>query len=222
MQEVSLAAEARQDKGSPASRRLRLEGKIPAVLYGHGIEPQALTVDARSLRSALTQEAGMNVLLSLNVSGARHLALARQLQRHPVRGTVSHVDFVVVGRDEVVSAEVPVRLVGEADEVAKKDGMLEQQLFSVTVLATPANIPAHIDVDVSEMEVGDSVKVGDLRLPEGVTTEADPDDQVVMATASTVAAQIAAEEAAAEEMAVPEGDAEAAESGKGDADSSEG
>ncbi|MCA1691150.1 MAG: 50S ribosomal protein L25 [Acidimicrobiales bacterium] len=222
MQEVSLAAEARQGKGSPAARRLRLEGKIPAVLYGHGIDPQALTVDARSLRSALTQEAGMNVLLSLDVSGTRHLALARQLQRHPVRGTVSHVDFVVVGRDEVVSAEVPVRLVGEADEVSKKDGMLEQQLFSVMVLATPANIPAHLDVDVSEMEVGDSVKVGDLRLPEGVTTEADPDDQVVMATASTVAAQIAAEEAAADEAAAPEGEAEAAEGAKGDADTSEG
>src|SRR5436190_5063984 len=147
MQEVSLAAEARRSTGSAASRRLRAAGKVPAVLYGHGVTPRALVVDARALRSALSQEAGLNALLSLQVDGDRHLAMARQLQRHPIKGGVEHVDFVIVRRDEVVSAEVPVHLAGEAAEVARADGVVEQQLFALTVHATPGNIPPHLDVD---------------------------------------------------------------------------
>lgn len=221
MREVSLAAETRHGKGSAESRRLRGQGKVPGVLYGHGIEPQALTVDARSLRAALSQEAGLNALLSLDVGGSRHLAMARQLQRHPVRGTLAHVDFVVVGRDEVVSADVPVRLVGEAEDVHRQDGMIEQQLFTLQVNATPGNIPNEIDVDVSGLRVGDAVRVGDLKLPSGVTTDLDSEEPVVLATASTVSAEVAAEEeAAAEEAAAevegePSGEADAGEGGGG-------
>jgi large subunit ribosomal protein L25 len=212
MREVQLAAEARHAKGSAESRRLRAAGKVPAVLYGHGIEPQPLAVEARALRSALNQESGLNTLLSVEVDGSRHLAMARQLQRDPVRGTVAHVDFVVVRRDEVVSAEVPVQLVGEADQVNKQDGLVEQQLFSLLVHATPDNIPPHLDVDVSVLSVGDVVRVSDLKLPSGVTTDVDPEEPVVLATASTVAAEVAAEEAAAEAAAV-EAAAEAAPEG---------
>src|SRR5438067_689598 len=111
MQEVPLAAEARRSTGSGESRRLRAAGKVPAVLYGHGVTPQALTVDGRELRGALNQDAGLNALLSLEVDDARHLAMARQLQRHPIRGAVEHVDFVIVRRDEVVAAEVPLHLI---------------------------------------------------------------------------------------------------------------
>jgi large subunit ribosomal protein L25 len=171
------------------------------VLYGHGIDPQSLVVEARALRGALNQESGLNTLLSLEVGSARHLAMARQLQRDPVRGTVAHVDFVVVRRDEVVSVEVPVLLAGDADEVTKHDGLVEQQLFSLLVHSTPGNIPPHLDVDVSTLHVGDVVRVGDLKLPSGVSTEVDPEEPVVLATASTVAAEMAAEEAAAEEAA---------------------
>jgi large subunit ribosomal protein L25 len=221
MREVLLAAEARHGKGSAESRRLRATGKVPAVLYGHGIEPLPLTVERRALRAALNQEAGLNALLSLEVQGARHLAMARQLQRHPVRGTLDHVDFVVVRRDEVVSAEVPLQLVGEAEEVHKQDGLVEQQLFSLVVHSTPANIPAHLEVDISGLSVGDVVRVSDIKLPSEVTTDVDPEDAVVLATASTVAAEMAAEEAAAEaEAAGPEG-AEAAE-GDGEGSSGEG
>ncbi len=217
MHEVSLAAEARQGKGSPASRRLRLEGKVPAVLYGHGIEPQALTVDARSLRSALTQEAGMNVLLSLNVSGARHLALARQLQRHPVRGTVAHVDFVIVRRDEVVTVEVPVHLEGEASLVHREDGLVEQQLFTLSVNSTPSTIPTHIAVDISGLGIGDAIRVGDLKLPAGVTTDLDPEEPVVAGQASRVSAEVEAEEAEAEAETAAVAAAGDAEEAPGDA-----
>ncbi len=202
-----MAAEARHGKGSAASRRLRAAGKVPAVLYGHGIEPQSLAVEARALRAALNQETGLNTLLSLDVGGSRHLAMARQLQRDTVRGTVSHVDFVVVRRDEVVLAEVPIQLVGDADEVTKHDGVIEQQLFSLVVHATPGNIPPHLDVDITSLQVGDVVRVSDIKLPSGVTTDLDPEEPVVLATASTVALEMAAEEAAeaAAEAAVPEG-----------------
>jgi large subunit ribosomal protein L25 len=204
MEEVALAAEAGRPTGSAAARRLRATGKVPAVLYGHGIEPQPLAVDGRQLRLALNQEAGLNALLHLNVDGRSHLAMARQLQRDPVRGTVDHVDFVIVRRDEVVSAEVPVHLVGEATAVHRADGLVEQQLFGLTVHATPADIPAAIEVDISELAIGETIRVGDLRLPAGATTDVDPEEPVVAGQASRVAAEIEAVEAEAAEAAVEE------------------
>ena len=204
MEEVALAAEAGRPTGSAASRRLRAAGKIPAVLYGHGIDPEPLAVDGRSLRLALNHEAGLNALITLEVGDARHLAMARQLQRNPVRGTVSHVDFVIVRRDEIVTAEVPVRLEGEAEEVHRADGLVEQQLFNLTVHATPSTIPSAIEVDISGLAIGDAIRVGDLTLPEGVTTEVDPEETVVAGQASRVAADIEAEEAEGVEAAAVE------------------
>jgi large subunit ribosomal protein L25 len=208
MEEVALAAEAGRTTGSAAARRLRTAGKIPAVLYGHGVDPQSLAVDGRDLRLALNREAGLNALISLDVDGRRHLAMARQVQRHPVRGTVDHVDFVIVRRDEVVSAEVPVHLVGEAADVQRADGLVEQQLFSLTVQATPGDIPANIEVDISGLSIGEAIRVGDLALPQGVSTELDPEETVVAGQASRVAGEIeaveAAEEAAAAEAAPEE------------------
>lgn len=227
MAEVQLAAEPRHGTGSSESRRLRGEGKIPAVLYGHGIDAQAVVVDGRELRGALNRESGLNALLSLQVGGTRHLAMARQLQRHPVRGTVSHVDFVIVRRDEIVSIDVPVRLEGEAVEVSRSGGVIDQQLFSLAVQCTPGDIPSHIEVDISGLAVGDAVRVGDLTLPAGVVTEVDPDETVVVASASMVAAEIAAEDEAAEEAAEGAapggpGDAEAAPGGAGGEPAAEG
>ena len=228
MAEVQLAAEPRRETGSRESRRLRAAGKIPAVLYGHGVDPQALVVDAKDLRLALSQESGLNALLSLQVDSARHLAMARQLQRHPLRHTVSHVDFVIVRRDEVVAVEVPIRLEGEAIEVHRHDGLIEQVLFSLTIHAKPGDIPPHLEVDISGLAVGDTVRVGDLKLAAGVTTEVDPEEAVVVAAASPVAAEIAAEEeaaaeeAAAEEAAAEEAAAEAGEGGEGETAPAEG
>ncbi|MEA2705083.1 MAG: large subunit ribosomal protein [Actinomycetota bacterium] len=157
---------------------------MPAVLYAHGIAPQRLAVDRKALRSAMAQEAGLNALIGLEVEGTRHLAMARQLQRDPLKGTVSHVDFVIVRRDEIVSVEVPVRLVGEALEVERADGLVEQQLFDLMVHALPADIPNSVEVDISGLVIGDAVRVSDLNLPPGVTTDLDPEDPVVLAQAS--------------------------------------
>ena len=179
MNEVSLVADVGRVKGSSEARRLRTAGKVPGVLYGHGIDPLPLSVGARELRAALTSDAGLNALISLDVDGDRHLAMARQIQKHPVRRSIDHIDFVIVRRDEVVSAEVNVHLVGEAQEVERADGLVEQQMFSLVVHAKPGDIPNAIEVDISDLKIGEAIRVGDLTLPAGVTTEVDPEDTVV-------------------------------------------
>jgi large subunit ribosomal protein L25 len=209
MAEVRLVAELGRTTGSSASRRLRHAGRVPAVVYGHGMEPLSVSVGARDLRSALSVH-GLNQVLTLDVGGNDHLVLARQLQRHPVRHTLAHVDFQVVRRDEVVSAEVPVVIVGTAVKVERDRGVLEHTLSSLSIRSTPEQIPQEITVDVSDLEVGGALRVRDLVLPQGVTTDIDPDEPVVLAAASTVAAEVAAEEAAE----AAEG-AEAAAAGEG-------
>ena len=186
MAEIELVAETGRPTGSRSSRRLRREGKVPGVVYGHGRDPVSVAVDARDLRHALNTDAGVNAVVNLRIDGAAVLTMPRVLQRHPVRNNVTHVDFQVVSRDEVVAAEVPVTMVGEAVDVHNADGVVNQQLFALSVLSTPGRIPAHIEVDVSAMQVGDSIRVGDLKLPSGVTTDLDPEEAVVVAQGSQV------------------------------------
>jgi large subunit ribosomal protein L25 len=201
MAEVTLVAEPGRTTGSSESRRLRAAGRIPAVVYGHGMDGVSVTVDGRDLRHALSGESGTNQLLELRIGSDRHLALARVLQRHPVRHTVMHVDFQVVSRDEVISADVPIVLVGEARAVELDQGLIEQPLVSLTVKATPARIPASIDVDISDLKVGEGIRVGDLELPSGVATDVAEDEIVVIASISRVAADVAEADAEAAEHA---------------------
>ncbi len=222
MPEVKVVVETGRLPGSRSSRRLRHEGKIPGVVYGHGLEPLSVAVDAKELRSALSGEAGLNTLLDLQVDGTSHLTLARAIQRHPVRGTVTHVDFQVVRRDEIVTSEIPVNLVGEAVEVHRGDGMVDQQLFSLMVKAVPARIPNSVEVDVSELTIGQSIRAGEIRLPEGVETDVDPDSVVVVGQPPQVkAADLVAEGEEAAEAAAAEGapaeEVAAAEAGAGPA-----
>lgn len=192
MAEVTLVAESGRPTGSAASRRLRAAGRVPAVVYGHGVDPESVSVDGRELRIALSGASGVNQLLSLDVAGRRHLALARVLQRDPVRRTVTHVDFQVVSRDEVVSAEVPIVVHGEAKAVEQERGVVEHVLSALTVHATPGSIPDAIEVDITDLQVGDTVRVRQLALPRGVTTDVDPEEAVVVA-AGTSATVLAAE-----------------------------
>ncbi|MDQ3574209.1 MAG: 50S ribosomal protein L25 [Actinomycetota bacterium] len=200
MPEIKLAAEVGRATGSRSSGRLRAAGRIPGVIYGHGAEPTPVAVEGRALRSALTTDAGLNALLDLQVDGASHLTVARDIQRDPVRGTVIHVDFQIVRRDEVIAADVPVNLVGEAEELHRADGVVDHQLFTLTVNATPGRIPNDIEIDISGLAVGDTIRVGDIGLPEGVTTEVDPEAPVVVGQPPQVS----------EEDLVTEADAEAA------------
>jgi large subunit ribosomal protein L25 len=204
MAEITLVAEAGRPHGSPASRRLRSEGKVPAVLYGHGMVPIALAVEARELRNALSTEAGSNALLRIEVGSKHHLALAREIQRHPLRHTITHVDFQVVRRDEVMRTDVPVVLAGEAGAVHRAGGSVEQEMFSLPVRAKPGDLPAAIEVSIEELEIGQAIRVRDLELPKGVTADVDEEALVVAGHAPRAAAAIAGEEG----VAPAEGEAE--------------
>lgn len=213
MPEVTLAAETGRPIGTRSSGRLRTEGKIPGVVYGHGVDPTPVAVDGRALRGALTGDAGLNALLNLDLDGTTHLTMARDIQRHPVRGTVTHVDFLIVRRDEVISAEVPIQITGDAKAVHNADGVVAQEMFSLTVQSTPGRIPSHLEVDVTALEVGDSIRVADLALPDGVVTDVDPEAAVVVAQGAQVSeADLLTEdqqtEAAEAEAAAEEADGE--------------
>jgi large subunit ribosomal protein L25 len=208
MAEQALQAEAGRTTGSRASRRLRAEGKIPAVVYGHGIDPVSVAVARRDLRAALTTEAGMNALIDLGVDGEQHLTLVRDIQRNPVRNEVTHVDFLVVRRDEIIQVDVPVVLNGLAEEVKREAGTVDQVIFELTVSATPGTIPNEFAVDISGMVIGDTIRVGDLSLPSGVTTEVDPEEPVAVAQVSRATIEADQLEAEAEAEAA-EGEGEA-------------
>jgi large subunit ribosomal protein L25 len=196
MAEVVLAAEVGRPIGSRAVRRLRREGKIPGVIYGHGTDPVPVAVVARELRIALNTEAGANQLLSLDTGSGTFLTIAREMQRHPVAQTVTHVDFVIVRRDEVISADVPITLIGEALEVHHGDGLVEQQMFTLPIRALPGAIPTVLEVDITDLTIGGQVRVSDITLPEGVSTEVEADTAIAIGQPPRVAT--AEEEGAAE------------------------
>lgn len=214
MPEIMLKAEIGRDIGSRSSRRLRREGKIPGVVYGHGTDPVPVAVEGRELRIALSGESGANALLSLEAGTQTFLTLAREMQRHPVRGTVTHVDFQIVRRDQVIAADVPLTLVGEAVEVHHGDGLVDQLLFTLPVRAMPADIPTVVELDVSELTIGAALRVADLQLPPGVTT--DLEDDVAIVTGQPPRVQAAEGGEAAEEGEAAEGEQPAAEAAAGE------
>jgi large subunit ribosomal protein L25 len=186
MPDLVLAADVNRPLGSSNSRRLRHTGRIPAVVYGHGITSTPVSVDARALRAALSTTAGANAVFELDVEGDHHLAMAKVIDRHPVRHTIAHVDFLVVNRNEKVTADVPITVVGESEAVRLDGGVIEQILHTLTVSMLPSQIPDSIEIDVSAMEPGGAMRVADLVLPSGVTTEVDPETSVVNAAHAVV------------------------------------
>jgi len=220
MPDIALAAEVRAERGSSSSRRTRTEGRIPAVIYGHGIDPLSVTIDSRELRSALNAQAGGSVLFNVNVGAEQHLVIAREVQRHPIRNTVAHVDFQVVRRDEIISATVAINLVGETTKVTRAGGIIEHALLHLQIHGKPADIPASIEVDVEELEVGMAIRVADLRLPVGVTADVDPETPVVVAAAPHGVEVTYGAEAGAEGAPAGEG-AESAEAVTSDESSDE-
>jgi len=211
MADIVLAAQTGRPTGSSASRRLRAVGKVPAVVYGRGTEPRAVSVDWRELRSALTTDQGVNALLTLDLGGRRTQAIVKELQRHPVRRDVLHVDFLEVDPDKPVDVEVSLVLEGEPHKVTRDQGVVEQVLNAIVITGKPADIPAHVAVDVSDLEIGHTITVADLQLPAGLTTDADPEETVVTAKVTSLAlAEVGAEEAEEGEAAEGAEGAEAA------------
>lgn len=188
MAEVTLAARRREDTGKGAARRVRASGKVPGVVYGLGMDPIAVEVDRRDFVNALHGDAGLNTLLSLQIDGTSTLTLAKDLQRDPVRGTVLHIDFVKVDAHHDVEVEVPVTLVGEAPG-ATAGGVVEQPLHTLHVRCRPADVPDGIDADVSRLQIGESLRVGDLPRPDSYEILNDPELPIV-----TIAAPITEEQ----------------------------
>ena len=168
-------AETGRELGTRPSRRLRRAGRVPAVVYGMGSEPLTVSVDKTDLRVALTTEAGLNALITLEVDGGRQLSIVKELQRHPVRRDVLHVDFLRIDPDREVEVDVPLVLIGEAKKVTQASGMVDQVIHNVPVRAKPADIPVEVTADVSDLEVGSSLRVSDIELPAGVVPAGDPE-----------------------------------------------
>ena len=204
-----LIAETGRQTGSPSSRRLRREDRIPAVVYGLGMTPISISVDRRDLRAALSGPSGVNTVLDLTVEGTVYPAIVKEMQRHPVRRTVSHVDFLQVNLDVEIVVSVPVHLNGEAKEVALHNGLVDLQLTELQVRTTPRTIPDSIEIDISEMTVDDVITVGQLAVPAGCSFVHEDDQPVVTVTILRTAVE---EEPAAEEGE----DGEAADASEGE------
>jgi len=215
--DVTLIAETGRPTGSRPARRLRVEGKVPGVVYGLDREPVSVLVPWPELRRALTTEAGLNALITLEVDGSHDLTIVKDLQRDPVRRAVTHVDFLRIDRDAAISVEVPIILTGEAHQVEVEQGIVEQLMHTLLITSKPGSIPSQFEVDISGLEIGGAVRVSDLTLPEGVTTDVEVDEQIAIASATRAAeAEAAAEGEEGEEGA--EGEAGEAE-GEAPADS---
>ena len=223
MDEIVLTAETGRSTGTRPSRRGRTAGHIPAVLYGLKQDPLTVSIEWPELRRAITTEAGLNAIIHLEVGGEKHMSIVREIQRHPVRRDVLHVDFVRIDPDQDVTVDVSIVMVGEAKEVTDNDGMVDQNLFTLTISAAPDNIPTEIEVDISELTIGDSARVIDLVLPEGVTTDVDPDEAVAVGTITRSTLEVMAAEEAAEAAALAaELDIEGAEGEGEDGEPAEG
>ena len=215
MSETALVVEVREGSGKGAARRLRAAGRVPAILYGQGKASLSLAIDPRSLEKVL-KAGGANTLLDLTVQGRGDLgtpvALVKELQRDPIRGSILHADLYQVDLTKTVEVEVPIHLVGKPKGL-DFGGLLEHTLREVRIECLPRAIPEKIDLDVSELEIGDVLHVRDLPLPTGVTLVSDPDlgvAHVAVPQAEEVAPEAAAataEGATAEGAAAPAAEA---------------
>jgi large subunit ribosomal protein L25 len=217
MPEVSLRAQTGRSTGSGESRRVRKTGSVPAIVYGKGTEPVSIAVDAHDLHVVLHTEAGANALINLEIEGgATLLTMARVIERHPFRNEYRHIDFVTVSLDEIVTAEVAIHFEGTPIGVVN-GGVFSPQRTHVVIEALPTAIPSAIVLDVSDVEIGDSLRIADLPVIEGVTYAEDP--EAVVMSVTTLAAEVVEEpeeelEGEGEELAEGEEPAEGEQEGE--------
>jgi large subunit ribosomal protein L25 len=219
---IKLEVREREQRGSADARRLRKQGLIPGVLYGKGKQSHAICVPERELRRVLTGRGGLNAILDVVLVGkeATHASILKEYQQDPIRGTISHVDFHEVRLDQPIHATVAVQLVGEPAG-AKEGGVLSQVQREINVEALPMEIPEHLELDVSGMAIGDTLRLSDLSTREGVTYLDDP-DETVLATVTLPTREVEPEETLAEGEEVPEGEeAPSEEQPEGAADEAE-
>ena len=204
--QVPLTIEPRERTGKGDSGRLRKNGRVPAIVYGYAVEPTAVTVDALDLYHTLHTDAGRNVLIRLELNGDTHLAVARDLQSHPIRGDYVHVDLLTVDKDVPISVEIPVHLIDE-DDITSDGGVLNQILYTVPILVKPLDTPNAFELSVAGLEIGDVLRVENLQdqLPDGAEFDIDEVRTVVTVNAPISEEELEAlEEAAGVEEDEPE------------------
>ena len=204
--ERKLKAERRDSTGKETAHKVRAAGRVPAVVYGRGMEPIHVSVDSRELFHLLHTDAGTNVLVDLRVDGDHFLALPREIQRDLIRGRFIHVDFLRIARDEKITVEVPVHVVGESHGV-KEGGVIEHHLWNLDVECLPTDVPTHIDADITRLGINESLKVSDLKAPERCTILTSVDEVVVSVVPPQVLRVEEVEEVAAEAVEGAEAEA---------------
>lgn len=214
--QLTLTAETGRPTGSRASRRLRAEGKIPAVVYGSDTEPTAIAVQWSALRAALTTEAGLNALITLDVDGDEHLTIVKDMQRHTVRREVTHVDFIVIDRNKPIDVDVPITITN-FDLPRFADLVIDQLLFTLPVSAKPGSIPNEFVVDCEALDVDAPIRAESIEMPPGVELNIDPEEAVVIASVPVVELPDTEDEEAAEGAEAPAAAAPAEEAADGDA-----
>ena len=168
MATASLNASARSENGKGAARKIRMAGNIPAVIYGHGRQPMSLTINARETDRLLKGIATGATVIELNIDGAVSKTLIREVQRHPYKKQIMHIDFQELVVGETISMYCPIMIIGIPDGVRNEGGILDQVMHQLHIAVDPSSIPNHIDVDVGHLKVGKSIHVADLVLPAGV------------------------------------------------------
>src|SRR5215470_8679042 len=199
--QVKLRAEPRTSVGRSAVRKLKARGIIPAIIYGGRDKPQPLQVTARDINTLMSHASGENVLVDLEIAGEKssRTALVQEVQHSPVGGEIRHVDFHAISMDQMIQAEVPLEPVGIAVGVKTFGGLLEQSLRALAIECLPGDLPDRIAVDVSQLNIGDSVHVRDIQLPQGVT----PKVQLDLTAFSVLAPMVEEEPVAAEAEVAP-------------------
>ncbi|HJQ11491.1 MAG TPA: 50S ribosomal protein L25/general stress protein Ctc [Gemmatimonadaceae bacterium] len=216
MATVSFTAQAREGKGKGAARSLRARGQIPAVIYGHDIQPQSLSLNARDLDKMLGHIQAESTVIEVTVGGQTSKTLIREIQRHPIKRQILHVDFQALVAGEKVTVNIPITLVGIPEGVKLEGGVMEQPLRELEIEVDPSNIPDHFELDVSNLKIGDSLHVSDIKSPEGVQILDDPETSVVVVAAPRAVIE---ETPAAEGVeGAPEAAAEPEVIGKGPSD----
>lgn len=215
--ETLLKLQPREEIGSAACRRMRKEGIIPSVIYGLEADAIPASVSFVDLRTAMSTDAGRNAVLTLELGGNKELGIVKDIQWHPYREDVLHVDFLRINPDQDVTVEVPIITTGEPRALNLENGILEQLNFTLTVVTKPHLIPDQLEVDVSEVEVGDTITVADIQLPAGTSTPVDPETAILTGTAARIV-ELAEE---AEEDADEESTEEGEETAKADEEASD-
>src|SRR6184192_3277948 len=196
--QVKLKAEPRTNIGRSAVRKLRARGLIPAVIYGGNDKPQPLQVATREINAMMSHASGENVLVELEIAGegSSRTALVQEVQHSPVRGDILHIDFHAISMDETIQAEVPLEPIGVPNGVKNFGGLLEQSLRALAIECLPRDLPDRITVDVSQLNIGDSIHVRQIQLPSGVTSKVPPDLTAFSVLAPTVEEEPVVAEAA--------------------------